>query len=159
MSERWAPIRGYEGRYEVSDGGRVRSCRGVIGSTRGTQPYRRVELYADDGARTTMHVHTLVLEAFGGPRPEGMVARHLNGDPDDCSLDNLAWGTFLENEADKREHGRIARGARNGQTTLTEADVRAIRASSESQRAIARRFGITQSAVSLIVNRKSWAWL
>ena len=53
----------------------------------------------------TRLVHRLVLEAFVGPRPEGMVARHLNGDPGDNRLENLAWGTQSENNYDKVRHG------------------------------------------------------
>lgn len=55
--------------------------------------------------KMTAKVHQLVLEAFVGPRPEGMVTRHLNGDPSDNRLTNLAWGTHAENNADTVQHG------------------------------------------------------
>lgn len=52
-----------------------------------------------------VYVHRLVLEAFVGPKPEGAVTRHLNGDPTDNRLANLAYGTPAENGADMRRHG------------------------------------------------------
>lgn len=50
-------------------------------------------------------VHHLVLETFVGPRRNGMECRHLNGDPADNRLCNLAWGTREENVRDAIRHG------------------------------------------------------
>jgi hypothetical protein len=74
-AERWAPIRGFEGLYEVSDHGRVRSlpraAEGRWGDlpvpgcilTTNSKPYRRVSL-CGNGPRATKHVHRLVADAF-----------------------------------------------------------------------------------------------
>ena len=43
--------------------------------------YPRVKPYNDDGEQKTIPVHTLVLLTYAGPRPDGMVARHLDDDP------------------------------------------------------------------------------
>jgi hypothetical protein len=59
-----------------------------------------------DGRQVQVPVHKLVLEAFVGPRPEGMVTRHLNGDPLDARLSNLKYGTHQENALDVIAHGR-----------------------------------------------------
>jgi HNH endonuclease len=61
-------------------------------------------------------VHHLVLEAFVGPAPEGKpICRHFpDRDRHNNRLDNLQWGTYLENEADKLFHGMRATGDRNG---------------------------------------------
>jgi hypothetical protein len=49
----------------------------------------------------------MVLEAFTGPRPEPAYhARHLDGNPQNNALANLAWGTRQENWEDRRSHGR-----------------------------------------------------
>jgi len=60
------------------------------------------------GYRTSHQVHVLVLTAFAGPRPDGMVVRHLNGDRADNRLANLAWGTASENVHDTVRHGTHA---------------------------------------------------
>jgi hypothetical protein len=67
-------------------------------------PYRRVTLRTP-GTAKGWTVHALVLLAHTGPRPEGMVVRHLNGDPADNRLANLAYGTYVENQADAVRHG------------------------------------------------------
>lgn len=114
--EEWRPIRGYEGAYEVSNHGRVRSLDHIISYANGhdrptkgrvltpwiTRRYLTVRLGA--GRRT--YVHTFVCEAFHGPRPEPeWQVRHLNGDCLDNRAENLAWGTCSENHLDKRAHG------------------------------------------------------
>lgn len=107
----WLPIPGYEGRYEVSDQGEVRSLpryrsRGGILRPHPSLPggYPSVNL-RKDGAGKTMRVHALVMLAFVGPRPEGQVTRHLNGNPLDNRLENLTYGTPTENNLDTVRHG------------------------------------------------------
>lgn len=97
--------------YEVSDDGRVRSKPrqgtkgGELKASADVKEYPTVQLY-DGGDSFKAPVHALVLEAFVGPRPEGMVCRHLDGDPTNNTVENLAWGTHSENQYDKVEHGR-----------------------------------------------------
>lgn len=122
MSEetwRWVP--GYEGAYEVSDHGRVRSWRKW---TRGPAPrylkpqphvkygHRKVMLWSQ-GAYDNWYVHRLVLAAFVGPMPEGQITRHLDGDPSNNHLNNLAYGTPAENVADAIRHGTVAKGSKS----------------------------------------------
>lgn len=104
---------------QVSDQGRVyRKPRTVI---RGQDTYRLSGRIAalNTGSKTghlkvqirmagKYHhawVHRLVLETFAGPCPDGMECRHLNGNPKDNRLENLAWGTPSENSADTKAHG------------------------------------------------------
>lgn len=122
MTERWLPVPGWDGVYEVSDLGRVRSlprrvpsrhewhptARAVPGRILRASPrgeYLRVTL-ARDGRRYSVNVHRLVLEAFRGPAPTGMETLHGNGDGTDNRLGNLRWGTGVENQEDRRRHGR-----------------------------------------------------
>jgi hypothetical protein len=60
--------------------------------------------YAGQPDRTPL-VHHLIAETFHGPRPEGMVVRHLNGNPLDNRAENLRWGTYTENNLDAVAHG------------------------------------------------------
>ena len=109
--ETWKPVVGYEGLYEVSDQGRVRSLRrsGTPGRVL-AQRQNRGRLYllvrlSHNNQRKIKTVHSLVLAAFIGPRPARMETRHLNGDATDNRLANLSYGTSLENSADQRAHG------------------------------------------------------
>lgn len=118
-NEIWKPVVGYEGIYEVSDQGRVRSLdRAVLCSNgRRRQVKGRVlrpatgmhgHLYVSlwrKNTQTSFLVHRLVLESFVGPAPVGLMCRHLNGDAGDNRPNNLAWGTAKENAADTKLHG------------------------------------------------------
>lgn len=95
----------------MSDEGHVRSLprpgrtRGRLLSVeydKGGYAYFRPSI---DGKATTMRVHHAVLAAFVGPKPDGALRRHLNGDPRDNRLVNLAYGTHSENVYDKVRHG------------------------------------------------------
>lgn len=135
MSETWRAVVGFEGRYEVSDQGRVRSLRVQHGKVR-REPlilreitrngYRWISLGA---AKRQVAVHRLVLGAFVGPCPPDHETGHLNGIRDDNRLVNLRWITRQENAEHKALHGtllvgdanparrhpeRLARGDRNG---------------------------------------------
>lgn len=114
-TEEWRAIPGHEGRYEVSDKGRVRSfARGEahILATWTSSPQGHLKTRIGGRAVSGRYIHQLVLEAFVGPRPEGMVTRHLNGDPADNRVENLAWGTQSENNYDAVRHGTHAEASR-----------------------------------------------
>lgn len=117
--ERWLPVVGYEGLYEVSDLGRVRLLDRMVSGWRGLQHklpgrlsrarslsrgvYRKVAL-TKNGVWALRPIHQLVLEAFVGPRPEGMVCCHNNGIGGDNRLANLRWDTPASNTADRVRH-------------------------------------------------------
>ena len=106
--ENWAPISGYEGRYEVSDLGRVRSLCGrgrILVPWPKPKGYLMVGLRGGD-EREAKTVHGLVLAAFDGPRPDDLETRHLDGDPTNNRLSNLIYGTGTENQIDRVRHGR-----------------------------------------------------
>lgn len=172
MSESWKDVVGYEGRYEVSNLGRVRSVRRTCSSSQGVErtvpakiltgtlwgPYPSVTLFMD-GVRCRRKLAHLVLEAFVGPRLEGQEACHNDGVYTNSSLDNLRYDTRAGNFADKVRHGTHQRGERNGHRKLTEIEIRAIRAAKGTQQDIADVFGICQPHVSDIKNGKAWSHL
>ena len=168
----WKPVPGYDGYYDVSNTGEVRSWYVVgrhgsgqrMGVPRILKPsvndgaYLRVILTEDRAARAR-RVHHLVLEAFVGPRPSGMITRHINGNPADNCIGNLAYGTFAENAADAKRHGTFQQGATHSSAKLTVDEVLDIRArcsEREAQKSIAGRYGVSQTTVSHIVLRKTW---
>lgn len=115
MEERWLPVVNYEGIYEVSDQGRVRSLDRK--DARGRQRRGRMRSLAKQPSghltvalcreRVQQHyqVHWLVLEAFVGPRPAGMFGCHWDDDPSNNHLDNLRWATRSENVKDSVRNG------------------------------------------------------
>ena len=104
-AEQWKPIPGYEGLYEASDLGRVRSPRKILKQRLHiTRRYPVVELSKDGKSRETL-VHRVVLMAFRGMPQPGQEACHNNGDRRDNRLTNLRWGTHSENSIDQVLHG------------------------------------------------------
>lgn len=112
--EAWKTIPGYEGVYEVSDLGRVRSVNRIdaLGRTK-----RSVVLKQglDDKGRPcvglqskTYRVSVLVLTAFVGTKPQGMEGCHYDGDPTNNTLSNLRWDTRSANTKDVVAHGTNA---------------------------------------------------
>jgi hypothetical protein len=162
VQEVWQPIKGYEGLYEVSDQGRVRSLRsGRVLSNRPSKHLGYV-LYTLQwrGQVKACYGHTLVLEAFVGPRPEGdYQACHSNGDRADNRLVNVRWGTRADNRRDSEAHGTAPLGSRHGQSKLTESQVLLIRQDSRLQKEIAAEYGISRTTVSTIKACKAWSWL
>lgn len=112
QKERWRPIPSFP-RHEVSDLGHVRhvkSGRTLNPYLDTKQKYRYISLY-QDCVQYRRSIHSLVLEAFVGPRPDGMDVRHIDGDSSNNALPNLAYGTRSENIRDQVIHGRHARAA------------------------------------------------
>lgn len=116
MKEEWRPVVGFEGLYEVSDQGRVKSLSKLTG-----RGYLRPEMILKlskmpkgylaaqlrkDSKNYKIRVHTLVLTSFVGPRPADQECRHLDGDPTNNRLDNLVWGTRAENMDDRNYHNQ-----------------------------------------------------
>lgn len=107
-------------------------------------------------------MHRLVLEAFVGPRPRRMVARHLDGDQSNNAVGNLAWGTPSENATDRLDHGRTPRGEGNAKAKLTDDQVREIRSllsQGELPGDVAKRYGVSRPTIIYIRDGKRWGWL
>lgn len=174
VCERWLPVPGWEGLYEVSDAGRVRSLSRAFVRRNGVRAehlgriltptvdvYPFVSLHSPDGARLKRRVHSLVMEAFVGPRPNGAHVRHLNGEPADNRLVNLTYGTPKENHDDMVRHGRQARGSGIPQARLDEAAVAEIRrlyaTGGYRHRDLAEIYGVHVATVFRALNAKTWA--
>lgn len=121
--------------------------------------YKMITLRGVTVPNKTANIHTLVLEAFVGPRPNGLECRHLDGNKLNNHISNLSWGTHLENANDKHSHGTSGIGENNTSAKLTTVDVLNIRtryANGEKCKSIADKFNISDSNVSLIVKRVTW---
>ena len=108
-----------------------------------------------ENKKVTRNVHRLICEAFHGePVPKTLQTRHLDGNPDNNIPRNLAWGTQIENWADREAHGRGMKGEKHHQSNFTNFERKAIRWAVEkglcSQRNAARELNVTQSSISAI---------
>jgi len=113
LQEVWRPVVSYEGRYEISNFGQVKSLsrmggKKILRGSAGRRGYPEVSLYGPEGktSRKTIRVHNLVAAAFIGPRPRGHQVRHLDGNSSKCWSFNLAYGTAKDNMDDAIRLGR-----------------------------------------------------
>lgn len=179
INEEWRDVLGFEGSYQVSNAGRVRSVDRQIsrlnrwgtisvdnrkGHVLSPASNAGGHLFVALGKDNPRFVHRLVLAAFVRERREGEECRHLDGDPKNNQLDNLAWGTRSENIQDRKRLGEEnpARGEKSGRAIFTESDVRYIRAEHARGRSfghIAKEFGASRGGVGRVIMGYTWAWL
>ena len=175
MSEIWKDIPDFEGSYQVSNMGRVRSLDRVVtfkdGGMRkykgkvlkpsiGNSGYELVRL-CNDGGCNTKTVHRLVLEVF---KPHvninDLQVNHLDGDKLNNHLTNLEWVTARDNILHAYDTGLIDnRGERSPNAKLTNADVLEILQrldTGELHRDIALDFSVNKSCISKINIGTTW---
>lgn len=173
MEVTWKDIPGYEGHYQVSDSGSVRSLDRAQTSyggrawvrkgapmklTRDGRGYMIVTL-ALEGFRKRRYVHDLVLQAFKGERPSGMHGCHNDGNPANNILTNLRWDTPTANTLDKLTHGTMPLGEHHHKAVYTEPQIR------EAKRLLAtmsvadvhRATGISKGTLSQVKAGRQWA--
>lgn len=172
MEETWAQIKGFEGIYEISTFGRIRSLdrpqrvRGNGISLQKGQILKQWKqgsyMYCDlrkPGIKQRARIHVVVLETFVCPRPSGMIACHNNGDSTDNRLCNLRWGTHKDNAKDKILHGTHQYGESCPRSKLTEAQAIAILESTKTYAEIAKDHGVCKSTVTHIKTGRNWPHL
>lgn len=171
----WRAVLGYEGLYEVSDTGEIRSVPhfsvinrpGYSGrwfparvlNQRIRRRYLSVGLFRA-GHKKSWSVHTLVCDAFHGPRRPGMEVRHLDGDRRNNAASNLRWGTKQENEDDKLRHCRRPLGAALNRKVLTIEKVHAILAMEgrATLKEISREVGCGLATAHHVLTGRTWGW-
>ncbi len=118
------------------------------------------DLKRDDGVVKTRKVHQLVLEAFVGLCPQGLVACHNNGDGFDNSLKNLRWDTLSSNNADTLKHGRVPIGQRCHSAKLKDSDIPLIRELLKNStlpcKRIAKIFDVKVASIYSISSNRKW---
>jgi hypothetical protein len=171
--EVWRDIPGWEGFYQVSNLGRVRSLDRMV-EGRGVIPIRRrrgkvlkqlriltgymaVRLQRD-GQSHCVRVHRIVCKVFHGPQPSELhEVAHADGTKDNNAASNLRWATKSENALD-----RIAIGlpAGSGTTSIEQAkSIKRLLGTDLMKKEIAAIVGVSKNVVSQIARGKSWAHL
>lgn len=180
--EEWRSVVGYEGIYEVSNLGNVRSIprpinRGIRGITH-TKTYRnlrlRVNKYgyhdthlrdAPTGRSRIYEIHRLVASAFI-PNPEGKpTVNHMDSNRTNNSVSNLEWATHKENITHGMKHGKIPdmKGSSNHMSRLTAEDVLLLRSEWKTglytYQSLADKYGHSHGCVFCVITRRSWGHL
>jgi len=175
MQEVWRPVVGWEGLYEVSDVGRVRSTARTVSrlfnGTIGVQKfpsrvrklhqhgrYLTVRLHGQGRKPQTYSVHTLVAEAFLGSRPQGHDICHGPKGSLCNEVSNLRYGTRAENLKDRDRDGTHQRGEQGPGAKLTMQQVREIKQLKglEPSHSVAARYGVSFSSVCMIWRGVTW---
>lgn len=173
MSEEWREVPGYGGHYEASSCGRVRSKERVVRKLHSCGSVM-AQVYAGkilkpkirkgyecvrigvDCRKLTVGIHRMVLAAFHREPLPGEICRHLDGNPRNNMPTNLAWGSHLDNMADRKEHGNYKKCGDHAMAKLSKEQVEFIRESSMTGVALSRMLGVGASQISRIRREQSW---
>lgn len=174
MKEIWKDVVGYEGLYQVSNLGRVRSLTkwiqskglksshlksGVILTPQKTNlGYLRVGLYLNKKYKPHL-IHRLMAIVFITNHLNKPQVNHINGIKSDNRLENLEWCTASENRIHSHVMGlqKPKCGEENHYAKLTNKDVLAIRSGKKRGYEYAKKYGVSGGTISLIRSRKTWA--
>jgi hypothetical protein len=166
---KWKPIHDYEGLYEVSNYGSVRSIDRIIVKRGFDYLYKGKILsksYDKDGyckyvlsksnKQKTFRACQLVCSHFVQTRPAGLICRHKDGNKLNDHYLNLEWGTHQENTNDRLDHGTMLYGEDVPTSKLTWEQVHDIRNSLASRRELSLRYNVSVSTIEKVLNNVYW---
>jgi len=175
MKEEWRDIQGFEGSYQVSNLGRVRSFDRVIMNNIGVHRIyksRIMKYFLDKdgyenltlnklGKQYKRKVHRLVAAAFIDNPENKESVNHKDLNKKNNRLENLEWVTKSENMIHAAKNNKNCRGEGIAQSKLSEEDVLIIRelylSKQMNQKELSEKYKVTQSSISCIVLRKTWS--
>lgn len=111
-----------------------------------------------NGPKKRTHLHRLLAEVFISPPPfKKACVRHLDGNPINNDLSNLAWGTYMDNENDKRLHGTYAGRASNVKLdSNSRKEVRSMRKQGIPMVVIAQKMNVSRPTISRLLAGATW---
>lgn len=162
-TEEWRDVVGYEGLYQVSNMGRVKSFHlkpeGVI-LKGGRNPLYLMIALRREGKPKVHYIHRLVAAAFIGDIPKGYTVNHKDGCKFNNHVQNLEIITHAQNMRHAVDRGLIASGERNKFSKLSDDDVRQIRMrfsnGGVTKIQLAREYGISDAVTRRIIKRTVW---
>lgn len=172
MDELWKDIPGYEGKYQVSNKGRIKSLARTVKSKnqygefewqtkeRILSPGKRdscghLSVVLHDHNRKSYSIHQLVMQAFLGEPPEGMEVCHNNCDSSDNRIENLRYDTRSENMTDIYKNGK-------GKSPLTKNDIEAIKfglVCGMTCCELGLMYGVCHQTISKIKRGEHFSWI
>lgn len=155
--ENWKDIIGFEGLYQISDLGNVRSIRKniIMKPKQDEQGYYRITL-----KNKLYLIHRLVGIHFIPNPLNKRTINHLNGVKTDNTINNLEWATDAENIKHAVDTGLInQKGSKNANSRLSESDIIYIRESTLTPTKLAGIFGIHRTYIHKIRNKEKWKHL
>ena len=173
--EEWKDIPGFDGGYQISNLGNVRSCLNCHRGKKFVYKPRRLSftkdgyikvrlLYAKRGIDCCYKVHRLVAEAFVSNPYNKETVNHIDGDKTNNSFDNLEWADRSEQLVHAYSHGlrKAKKGSENSQSKLTEEQVNEIRSLYRkgsrvySSVKLGKMFNVSHNAILSIVKNKTY---
>lgn len=169
LVEKWKPIKGYEGVYEISNYGNVRSYYTSHKTVEKTAKLKTLSLDKDGYLRVTLYdvkngkspvnkgAHRLVLETFISECPEGMEGSHLDGNRTNNRLENLLWETHFDNEHRKELHGTYhVRGTKVLDELQVSEIIELYAAGGISHRKLAEKYNVCEDTIRKVINGNLW---
>ena len=168
MIEIWMPISKYEGLYQVSNLGRIKSLYSrtnnlkkgnIIKQRKNINGYLTVGL-TKNNKQKTLRVHRLVAKEFCSNPKNKPCVNHIDGKKENNNYLNLEWVTYSENHKHAYKNNLMNRkGEFHNNSKLTNEDVIYIRKSKKTSKEISKIFDINQNYVTEIKRRKRWKHL
>lgn len=173
----WKDIKDYEGFYQVSNKGDVKSidrtitrlykgslikqkCKGIILASNLDRYGRPYVTLSRENIKKSYKVHRLVISTFIGSCPDGMECCHSDDNCKNNQIENLRWDYHKENEKDKINNGKSGKGEKNGMSKLKNEDVLLIKKlileGKHTNVQISKIFAISEHHVCDIKNKRRW---
>lgn len=179
MEEIWKDIPGYEGAYQASTHGRIKSLDRIcpqggyklVKNNLIKGKILKLGIHRDGYLKTFLSkkgnkkcftVHRLIALTFLGPRPIAYATGHLNGNRKDNRIENLKYVTYKENSSHLSLHGTLLFGTKHPRAKFTEEMVTKLRSEYRPGRKgpssvfLSKKYNLPVSSVRNVVYRLNW---